>query len=56
MNLRKFVSLLHATLEPRYARVLIELPNGDVGLVRGVTSRNGEVIILTTMDAREEMK
>ena len=55
MNRNKFVSLIFATLEPYTARVVIQLPNGDYALVRGVTSANGEVIIQTTTDAREEI-
>jgi hypothetical protein len=56
MNHIQIISLLHATLEPADARVLIQLPSGKMGLIRGVTSRNGEIIILTTLDAREEIK
>jgi len=54
MRLERLHNLLHATLESATARVLVELPNGQYALVRGVTSRNGEVILETTLDAREE--
>lgn len=55
MRLATFIAYLRATLEPSEARVLVELPGGQMALVRGVTSKNGEVIIETTLDAREEL-
>jgi hypothetical protein len=55
-GLSKTIAYLHATLEPLHARVLVELPNGEIGLIRGITSKNGEIIIQATMDAREELK
>lgn len=49
--------LMAATLEGADARVLVQLPDGrQHALIRGVTSRNGEIIIETTQDAREEWK
>lgn len=56
MDRGQIIGLIYATLEPPDARVLVQLPSGETGLVRGVTSRNGEIVILTTLDAREEIK
>lgn len=56
MNRDKFVALVFATLEPHTSHVVVEMSNGEIGLVKGVTSKNGEVVIQVTMDAREEMK
>lgn len=50
----KLFALVNATLEPPTARVLVQLPTGEHAVVRGVTSRNGEIIIQASLDARHE--
>lgn len=55
MNRDMFVSLIFATLEHYTAQVYVKLPTGELALVRGVTSVNGDIIIETTLDVREEL-
>ena len=50
------ISELYLTGSDYNAPIIVRLPNGDFAHIKDVMLMNGEIVLVTTMDAREAYK